>query len=129
MEKCSSFFTSSPASPKFLTCTILTDVRWNLRVVLICISLMTKDVEHFLRRFSVIRYSSVENSLFSSVPQFLKIGLFVSLESNFLSSLYILDISPLLDVGLVKIFPNLLVAFLSYCQNNPEIPADTIQNG
>jgi hypothetical protein len=31
-------------------------------------------------------------------------------ESNFLSSLYILDISPLLDVGLLKIFPNLLVA-------------------
>jgi hypothetical protein len=32
------------------------------------------------------------------------IGLFCSLESNFLSSLYILDISPLLDVELVKIF-------------------------
>ena len=32
------------------------------------------------------------------------IGLFVSLESNFLSSLYTLDISPLLDVGLVKTF-------------------------
>ena len=31
------------------------------------------------------------------------IGLFGSLESNFLSSLYILDINPLLDVGLVKI--------------------------
>ena len=65
--------------------------------------LMTKDVEHFFRCFSVIRYSSVENSLFSSVPHFV-IGLFVSLESNFLSSLYRLGISPLLDVGLVKIF-------------------------
>ena len=32
------------------------------------------------------------------------IGLFGCLESNFLSSLYILYISPLLDVGLVKIF-------------------------
>jgi hypothetical protein len=40
---------------------------------------------------------------FSYVPHFL-IGLFGSLESNFLSSLYILDISPLSDVGLVKIF-------------------------
>uniref|UniRef100_A0A8C6GPC2 Uncharacterized protein n=1 Tax=Mus spicilegus TaxID=10103 RepID=A0A8C6GPC2_MUSSI len=30
--------------------------------------------------------------------------LFGSLESNFLSSLYILDTSPLSDVGLVKIF-------------------------
>ena len=33
------------------------------------------------------------------------IGLFGSLESNFLSSLYILDISPLSDIGLVKIVP------------------------
>jgi hypothetical protein len=41
-------------------------VKWNLRVVLICISLMIKDVEHFFRCFSAIRYSSGENSLFSS---------------------------------------------------------------
>ena len=33
-----------------------------------------------------------------------KIGLFGSLESNFLSSLYILDISPLSDLGFVKNF-------------------------
>ena len=46
-----------------------------------------------------------------AVPHFL-IVLFGSLESNFLSSLYILDISPLLDIGLVKIFPNMLVAIL-----------------
>ena len=74
----------------------LTGVRWNLRVVLICISLMIKDVEHFFRCFSTILYSSVENSLICSVPHFL-IGLFGSLESYFLNSLYILDISPLLD--------------------------------
>jgi hypothetical protein len=45
-------------------------VRWNLRVVLICISRMIKDVEHFFRCFSDIRYSSGENSLFSFEPHF-----------------------------------------------------------
>ena len=85
-------------SPEFLILAILTGVRWNLRVVLICISLMIKDAEHFLRCFSAIRYSSGENSLFSSEPHFL-MGLFDFLESTFLSSLYILDISPLSDLG------------------------------
>jgi ABC-type uncharacterized transport system permease subunit len=65
-------------SPEFLILVILTDLRWNLRAVLICISLMTKDVEHFFKCFSAIWYSSVENSLFSSVHHFL-IGLFFSL--------------------------------------------------
>ena len=44
------------------------------------------------------------------------IGLFWSLESNLLRSLYILDISPLLDVGLVKIFSHLLFPVLCYWQ-------------
>jgi hypothetical protein len=90
-------------SPEFLILAILPGVRWNLRVVLICISLMIKDVEHFFRCFSALQYSSVDNSLFSSVPHFFKIGLFVFLVSNFLSSLYILDTSPLLGIKLVKI--------------------------
>jgi hypothetical protein len=88
-------------SPEFLTLAILTGMRWKLRVVLICISLMIKDAEHFFRSFPALRYSSGENSLFSSVTHFL-MGLFEFLESSFLSSLYILDISPLSDVGLVK---------------------------
>jgi hypothetical protein len=89
-------------SPEFFVLAILIGVRWNLRVVLICIYLMIKDVEHFFRCFSAIPYSSIENSLFRSVPHF-KIGLFDFLESIFLSSLYILDISPISDSGLVKI--------------------------
>jgi hypothetical protein len=84
--------------PEFLILAILTGVRWNLRVVLICISLMIKDAEHFFRGFSAIQYSSGENTLFSSEPHFL-MGLFDFLESTFLSSLYIWDISPLSDLG------------------------------
>ena len=49
---------------------ILTGVRWNLKVVWIYISLMIKDIEHFFRCFSAIRYSSVKDSLFGSVPHF-----------------------------------------------------------
>jgi hypothetical protein len=41
-------------SPEFLILAILTGVRWNLRVVLICISLMTKDIEHFFRYFLAV---------------------------------------------------------------------------
>ena len=69
-------------SPEFLILAILTGERWNLRVVLICISLVIKDVGHLFRCFSAIPYSSVENSLFSSVPHLL-IGLFGFLESSF----------------------------------------------
>jgi hypothetical protein len=85
-------------SLEYLILAILTDVRWNLRVVLICLSLMIKDPEHFFTCFSAIKFSSGENSLFSSEPQFL-MGLFDFLESTFLSSLYILDISPISDLG------------------------------
>jgi hypothetical protein len=41
-------------SPEFLILAILTGVRWNLRVVLIFISLMITDVEYFFRCFSAI---------------------------------------------------------------------------
>ena len=56
---------------------------------------------NILKCLSAILDSSVESSLFGS-PFF--IGLFVLLMTNFLSSFYILEIRPLSDVGLVKIF-------------------------
>jgi hypothetical protein len=39
---------------------------WNINVVLICISFMGKDVEHFLVYLLACCVSSFENSLFSS---------------------------------------------------------------
>jgi hypothetical protein len=91
-------------SAEFLILSILTDVRWNLQDIFNCSSLMIKDVEHFFWYFSAIWYSSVENSLFSSVPHSIMV-LFEFLESSFLGTVYILDISPLSDLGLVKILP------------------------
>jgi hypothetical protein len=41
-------------------------------------------------------------------------GLYDFLESTFLSSLYIFDISPLSDIGLEKILFQSVMAFLSY---------------
>jgi hypothetical protein len=60
--------------PELFILAILTGVRWNLKVFgvffVFFFPLMIKDVEHFLRCFSAIQYSSVENSLFSSKPHF-----------------------------------------------------------
>jgi hypothetical protein len=56
--------------PEILILAILTGVRWKLRVLLVCVSLMTKNVEDFFRFFSTIQASSVENSLLSPVPHF-----------------------------------------------------------
>jgi hypothetical protein len=67
-----------------------------------CFDLHLADVEHFFRCFSAIQYSSIGNSLFSFVPH-LYIEIFVFLESNFYSSLYILDIRPLSDLELLNI--------------------------
>jgi hypothetical protein len=57
-------------SPEFFILAILTGVRWNLRVVLICILLITKNVQHFFRCFSAIQYSSVENLCLARYPIF-----------------------------------------------------------
>ena len=83
----------------FLILVILTGIRWNLRVVLICISLMTKDVEHFLKCLLIIFDSCAESSLLRSVPRF-SIGLFLLLVTNYFSSLYILEINPLSDISM-----------------------------
>ena len=55
----------------FLILAILTVMRWNLRVVLLYISPMAKDIDHFLKYLLAILDFSVESSLFRSVPHFL----------------------------------------------------------
>ena len=65
---------------------------------------MTKDFEHYFKCLSTILESSVESSLFRSALHFFFIGLCVLLMTSFLSSLYILEIRPLSDMGLVKTF-------------------------
>jgi hypothetical protein len=49
---------------------ILTEVRWNLNMVLICISFMARDVEHFFMCFLAIWISSFEKALFGSFAHF-----------------------------------------------------------
>jgi hypothetical protein len=53
---------------------ILTGVRWNLSVVLICISFMDRDGEHFFMCFLAIWISSFEKVLFSSVAHYLLVN-------------------------------------------------------
>ena len=57
-------------SPEFFILAILPGVRWNLKVVLICISLNNKDAEHFLGASRPFGISQLRNSLFSSEHHF-----------------------------------------------------------
>ena len=83
--------------------TILTSVRWYLIVVLIIITLIISDVEHFFHVSAGHLLSSLVKCLFRSSAHF-SIGLFVSLLLNCMSYLYILEIKPLSVASFDTIF-------------------------